>query len=163
MYITRSLQRRDRFEEKVKQLYPNTSLLTLIRGNETRLGGDYNSILPAFNLQESLEDFVSSAIRRNESGERAETLDALKWDELLPHDWDTLAEVVNVLGPFQKWQLILQGRKHHGQLQDIFPAMDELLSHLEERKLHYLQSETAGYDTKHMQTAINCAWQALDK
>jgi len=103
-----------------------------------------------------LEDFVSLAIRRNESRERAESLDALKWDELLPEDWDTLAEVVNILGPFQKWQLILQGRKHHGQLQDIFPAMDELLFHLVERKLHYHGSERAGYDTKHMQTAINC-------
>jgi len=36
VYITGSPQRRDRFEEKVKQLYPNTSLLTLIRGNETQ-------------------------------------------------------------------------------------------------------------------------------
>ena len=110
-----------------------------------------------------MEDFVSLAIRRNENGERADSLNALKWDELLPEDWDTLAEIVNVLGPFHKWQLILQGRKHHGQLHDIFPAMDELLSHLEERKSHYLASEATGYDTKHMQTAINCAWKILDK
>ena len=114
-------------------------------------------------MREALEDFVSSAIRRNENRERAETLDALKWNELLPEDWDTLAKIVNVLGPFQKWQLLLQSRNHHGQLQDIFPAMDELLSHLEERKLHFLGSEVAGYDTKQMQTAINCAWTVLDK
>ena len=163
VYITRSPQRRDRFEEKVKQLHPHSSLLTLICGNETRWGGDYNSIVRALELREALEDFVSSAIRRNENGERAETVDALKWDELLPEDWDTLAEIVNVLGPFRKWQLLLQSRKHHGQLQDIFPAMDELLSHLEERKLQFLGSEAAGYDTKHMQTAINCAWKVLDK
>jgi len=41
---------------------------------------------------------VSSAIRRNENGERVETVDTLKWDELLLEDWDTLAEIVNVLG-----------------------------------------------------------------
>ena len=163
VYITRTPQHRDRFEEKVKQLYPDSSVATLIRGNETRWGGDYNSIIRAFDLQEALEDFVSLAIRRNEHGERAEGVGALKWDELLPEDWDTLTEIVNVLGHFQKWQLILQGRKHHGQLQDIFPVMDELLSHLEERKLYYHSSEKAGYDTKYMQTAINCAWKVLDK
>ena len=114
-------------------------------------------------MREALEDFVSSAIGRNENGEWAKTLDALKWNELLPQDWDNLAEIVNVLGPFQKWQLLLQSGNHHGQLQDIFPAIDELLSHLEERKLHFLGSEVAGYDTKHMQTASNCACKVLDK
>ena len=98
-------------------------------------------------MREALEDFVSFAIRRNENGEWAETLDALKWDELLPEDWDTLAEMVTVFGPFEKWQLLLQSRNYHGQLQDIFPGMDELLSHLEEQKLHFLGSEVAGYDT----------------
>ena len=53
-----------------------------------------------FDLCEALEDFVSSAIRRNENREWAETLDALQWDELLPEDWENLAEIVNVLGPF---------------------------------------------------------------
>jgi len=148
VYNIRTPQRRDRFEEKVKQLYTDLSVATLIRGNETRWGGDYNSIIRAFDLPEGLEDFVSLAIQRNENGERAEGVEALKWDELLPQDWDTLTEIVNVLGPFQKSQLILQGRKHHGQLQDIFPAMDELLSHLEERKMYYHSSEKSGYDTK---------------
>ena len=50
VYITRSPQRRDHFEEKVKQLHPQSSLLTLIRGNDTRWGGDYNSIIRAFDL-----------------------------------------------------------------------------------------------------------------
>jgi len=36
VYITRSPQRRDKFEAKVKQIYPNTSLLTLVRGNNTQ-------------------------------------------------------------------------------------------------------------------------------
>ena len=78
------------------------------------MGGDYNSIVRAFELREALEDFVSAAIRRNENGERAATVNALKWDEPLPEDWDTLAEIVNVLGPFRKWQLLLQSCKHHG-------------------------------------------------
>ena len=74
-----------------------------------------------------MEDFLSSTIRRNENGEWAETTDRLKWDELLPQDWDTLAEIVSVLGPFQKWQLHLQSHNYYGRPQDIFPAMDELL------------------------------------
>lgn len=78
VYITWSPQRRDQFEEKVKQLHLYSSLLPLIRENETRSGGDYDSIVRAFDLREALENFVSLAIRRNENGERAETLDALK-------------------------------------------------------------------------------------
>ena len=130
VYITQSPQSCDRFEEKVKQLYPNRSLLTVIGGNETQWGGEYTWILWALNLQETLEDIVSSAIRGNASGGRAETQYTLEWDELLTEDWDKLGEVVNILGLFQQWQLILHGRKQQGTLQDIFPAVAALISHL---------------------------------
>lgn len=100
VYITRLPQRRDYPKRKVKELHPQSSVLKLIRGNETRQGGDYNSIIRAFDLREALEDFICSAIRRNENGERAETLDALIWDELLPEDWETLAENCKCLGSF---------------------------------------------------------------
>jgi len=50
-WISRSPQRGDRFEEKVKQvLGPNTKALALIPGNSTWWGGDYNSLTLAFDL-----------------------------------------------------------------------------------------------------------------
>ena len=89
-------------------------------------------------MREALEYFVSSAIQRNEKERRAKTLDALKCDELIREDWDTLAEIVNVLGAFKRRQLLLQSCNHHSELQDIFPTMNELIPNLEERMLHFL-------------------------
>ena len=37
----------------------------------------------------------------------------------------------DILEPFRKWSLILQGKQKNGCLFDIFPVMDELLLHLE--------------------------------
>ena len=70
-WIYRTPQRRDRFEEKVRQNQEVGAVkaLSLIHGNDMRWGGDYDSITRAFDLQESIEEFVSAAIRRNEDGE----------------------------------------------------------------------------------------------
>ena len=67
-WICRTPQRRDRLEEKVRQNQAVGALkaLSLIHGNDTRWGGDYDSITQAFDLRESIEEFVSAAIRRNE-------------------------------------------------------------------------------------------------
>jgi len=43
-------------------------------------------------------------------------------------DGNILREIMHILQPFRKWQLILQAKTHFGQLHDIFPAMDELLN-----------------------------------
>jgi len=49
VYINWSPQRRDRFEENVKQLHPHSSLLRLIRGNETGYGGTTTQSLGLLN------------------------------------------------------------------------------------------------------------------
>jgi len=62
-WISRSTQRRERFEEKVQHLHGmGTKALGLIRGNTTWCGGDHNSLTRAFELGEPLEEFVASAI-----------------------------------------------------------------------------------------------------
>ncbi|KAH0604073.1 uncharacterized protein H6S33_007104 [Morchella sextelata] len=132
-----SPQRREPFEEKVKLSDPATNPLSLIQGNDTRWSGDYDSIVRAFKLRESIEDFVSATIRKNVEGAGEENIKALKWDELSTQDWDELRDIIDILGPFRKWQLILQGKTHNGALHDIFPAMDELLTHLEDTRTRY--------------------------
>ena len=136
-WISRSPQRRDRFEEKVIQvLGPNTKALALIQGNTTRWGRDYNSLTRAFDLRQPLEDFIASAIRRNMDREHDGLPSSLQHDELSISDWDTLRDIMDILELFHHWQLKLQKKQkeHFGQLHDIFPAIDELLGQLEEFK-----------------------------
>jgi len=164
-WICRTPQRRDRFEEKVRQNNRGLAVkaLSLIRGNATRWGGDYDSLTRAFELRESIEEFVSAAIRRNQDGERDNTQPhALLHDELHLEDWDILRDIMDILQPFRKWQLMLQGRQHYGQLHDILPAMDELLSHLEDTRQGFDASERRNA-TKHIRTALDTAWSLLNK
>lgn len=162
-WISRSPQRRDRFEEKVQHLLgADTKALALIQGNTTRWEGDYDSLTRAFELREPLEEFVASAIRRNEDGEHDGLPTSLQYDELSISDWDTLRGIMDILAPFHVWQLKLQQKEHYGQLHDIFPTMDELLGHLEESKQLY-ESISRRHDTQHIRTSINAAWLVLNK
>lgn len=99
-------------------------------------------------MRESIEDFVSATIRKNVEGAGEENIKALKWDELSTQDWDELRDIIDILGPFRKWQLILQGKTHNGALHDISPAMDELLTHLEDTRTRY-KAELPENQTKH--------------
>ena len=116
----------------------------------------------ALDLREPLEEFVASAIRRNEDGEQDGLPSSLQYDELSITDWDTLMGIMDILEPFHHWQLKLQQKEHFGQLHDIFPAMDELLGHLEESKQLY-ESISRRHNTLHIRTSINSAWLVLDK
>ena len=69
---------------------------------------------------------------------------------------------MDLLQPFHKWQICLQKRDHYGQMHEIFPAMDELLGHLEESKNLY-QHMSRQHDTKHIRISINSAWKVLNK
>jgi hypothetical protein len=162
VWIGRSPQRRDKFNEKVKQLHPERVATPLVYGNGTRWGGDYNELVRALQHREALEEFVSTAIRYNLHGERDALPTALKLDELHPEDWTILTDIMQFLQPFRKWQLMLQGHRTQGALFDVLPAMDELLLHMEDRKAAYnaLPSDEV---THHMVTAIKNAWSLLDK
>ena len=164
-WICRTPQRWDRFEEKVRQNQEVGAVkaLSLIHGNDTRWGGDYDSITRAFDLRESIEEFVSAAIRLNEDGERDTSLPhALLHDELMSEDWDILGDIMDILQPFRKWQLMLQGHQHYGQPHDILPAMDKLLTYLEDSRQGFEISERRNA-TKHIRTSLNTAWSLLNK
>jgi len=154
-WISRSPQRRERFQAEVrKSLGPNTKAVSLIRSNTTRWGSDYDSLLRAFELRDQLEEFISRVLRRNEDQENDGSPTSLHLDELTPADWNILREIMHILQPFRKWQLILQSKMHFGQLHDIFPAMDELLYKLEESREH---------DLPHIRTSVDLAWNVLNK
>lgn len=85
-------------------LGPNTKAVSLIRGNTTSGGSDYDSLIRAFELRDPLEEFVSRDLRRNEDQENDGTPVSLYLDELTPADWITLPEIMHILQPFRKWQ-----------------------------------------------------------
>ena len=154
-WISRSPQRRDCFQAEVrKSLGPNTKAVSLIRSNTTRWGSDYDSLIRALELRDPLEEFISRVLRQNEDQENDGTTSSLYLDELTPADWNILCEIMHILQPFWKWQLILQSKTHFRQLHDIFPAMDELLYQLEQSREH---------DLPHIRASVNLAWNVLNK
>jgi len=86
IWIGRSPQRRDKYEEKVNQLDPECTATSLVHGNETRWGSNYDELVPAIQQREALEEFVSTAICHNLHGEGDSLGTALKHDELTPED-----------------------------------------------------------------------------
>jgi len=158
IYITRTPQRIDRFEERVRAHNPDETVFIPKIGNITRWSSDYESLERAFRLREPINDFITQSIGLNRDGERDNTEHALKHDELTPDDWDELRIVMDILEPFRRWTKLLQVKHANGCIADILPAMDELLSHLEQAKAQY-----ATRVGSHLVTMINNGWAILDK
>ena len=161
VWICWTPQRRDAFEQKVQQQVSNlTDASVPIVGCITRWGGDNDALTRAFLLRDPIEEFVASAIC-NDCGHRdTNNLHALHHDELSREDWDELRSILNILEPFKAWSLRLQGKYQNGSLYEIFPTMDELLSHLEAAKDLYANPVKHG---EHLRGSINNAWVKLDK
>jgi len=68
-----------------------------------------------------------------------------------------LQTIAQILEPFHRLSRELEGNRSSGYLYDVFPAMDQLLSHLEEaKKMH-------GGTSKYILDSIELAWSKLDK
>jgi len=88
-------------------------------------------------------------------------MDSAKLDELSLDEWDELQAIMEILEPFKAWTLKLQGKCTNGAIYDIFPAMDDLLSSLENAKSQY--SLSVEMHSEHLQTSIDIAWVVLNK
>jgi hypothetical protein len=156
-YILKTPQRRDAFAAVVRRVYPDETVHTVFVGNITRWSSDYESILRAFRLRDAIEDYLRMVIRQNVNGEyQREDPSALVNDELLPDDWDYMKCIKEILGPFKEWSLRLQGRYSNGCVSDILPAMDELLSHVEDMKVQFCRDPP-------LVRMIELGWNILDK
>jgi hypothetical protein len=103
VWLGRSPQCRDKFNENVKELHPESVVTALVYGNDTRCGGDYDELVCALQHGEALKEFVTTALRYNLHGERDSFPTALKLDELHPEDWTNLTDIMQFLQPFRKW------------------------------------------------------------
>jgi len=92
-------------------------------------------------LRDALEEFIVLVICRNKDQVLSHLTSnySLGDDELTLTDWDILKEIIYILQPLRKWQLILQKKSHCSQLHDIFPTIDELLNELERFRDHEVQ------------------------
>lgn len=130
VWIGRNPQRRDKYAEKLQQLCPEWTASSLVHGNETRWGGNYDELVRALDQRDALDEIVFTVIRHNLHGKRDSLATALKYDELTPEDWSILTNIMRFLQPFWRWQLVLQAHRTHGAQYDVLPGMDELLLHI---------------------------------
>jgi len=149
------------FNEKARQLHPNSVATALVYWNEPRWGGSYDELVSTLQHIEALEQYVSTAIRYNLHGEQDKLPTALKLVDLHPEDWTIFAEFEQFLQPLRKWQLMLQGHQIQGAKFDVLLEMKEFILHIEDQKSVY-NAFLSKKVTNHMVTAINNAWTLLD-
>ena len=153
-YIRSTPQRREEFEDIVrgelqrqKDRLARTALpdeepefvskepLAVTQDNETRWNSVFCMIERAFLLKDPLDLYVKRALEKP-----AKDSPLPGDDELSAQDWSTLAVTRDLLQPFFDLTMRLQGRATHGthgSLSEALPALEFLLSKLEEKSAEY--------------------------
>jgi len=118
----------------------------------THWHGDEDAIEHAFIVKAPLDELFFTAIREDQRIKKSksqhtsadEILDPglIVTDEFSEDDWEDLNVIHDILSPFTVWLLQLQGLSSQikcskGLVADVIPAMDELLSHLEQARINY--------------------------
>jgi hAT family C-terminal dimerisation region len=154
MYILGSPQRRDEFKEKVQAelekqkehiaatAQPDEDVeavmkqpLMVVRDNQTRWNSVFCMILRAFLLKDPLDLFIRRA--REKPADASPLPEA---DELSTDDWNILATTREILEPFYRLTIRLQGRASrasHGSIWEALPSVEFLLSELEAKSEEY--------------------------
>jgi hAT family C-terminal dimerisation region len=153
-YILSTPQRREEFEEKVqgeiekqKEFLARTVQrnedadvilkhpLTVVRDNLTRWNSVFAMIQRAIILKDPLDLFIKRAREKP-----ASELPLPEEDELTASDWKVLERTRDILEPFYKLTLDLEGRAsnaRHGSIWEALPAVDFLLHKLEVKSKEY--------------------------
>jgi len=174
VWILRSPQRRDPFEDKVLQLLPGSKVTAPLVGNVMRWQGDVEALERAFVLREPNREFdcLAIAAERQPRGPRNPPVQAshgndksdpehIQLDQLSLDDMDDLKIIYEILGPFTYWMLQLAGsstasHRPNRYIADVLPAMDERLHHLEDCRVRY---QHGSYTSQNIVISISNAWQ----
>ncbi len=154
VYIRRTPQRREEFEEKVKDklkelqdalaatIQPGEEPedvrkepLMVIQDNNTRWNSVFAMIQRALLLRDPLDLFIKRALEKPEKDKPLP-----QEDELSSHNWDILSRTAELLKPFNDQTIRLQSRAphaSHGSLWETVPTIEFLLSGLEEHAVRY--------------------------
>jgi len=156
-------------------MVPDATAYIPLIGSISRWHGDVDAIERAFILRAALDEFVFSAIRENQRKKKNKSQNTsaddmldpelIVTDELSEDDWEDLKVIQDIPSPFKVWSLQLQGLssqkiRPNGFGADVIPAMDELLSYLEEAKHNCSDESVYSY---HIISSIHIAWSVLNK
>ena len=147
-YICWTPQRQEEFAKITQEGQLEETTFQPIAANLTRWNSDFKALKRALQLRNGFEVFIARHMR-----------DGLQHDQLDIDDWAELQDITNILEPFHRCTLELEGHRGNGALYDLLPTMDYLLEHLEAAKAHH----TAANSTPHLINSILLAWQKLDK
>ena len=178
IFICRSPQRREKFASStVEGELREVAQLSLLVGNATRWNSLYTMIVRALKLRDRIDLFYSrhgqdmhgargSQRAQNDEDHQLE----LARDQLLEDDWNTLAEIVEILKPYYKLTKYAEGSSltgHRGVLSNYLTILNRLVVHSESIKLKYDALIASNeYDTpsnQYLRTcAVNC-WTKIDE
>src|SRR5207248_1410441 len=124
--------------------------LSVIADNQTRWNSTYLMLQRVLKLRQYLVVFIDEAVDKENSP--LNPVDAISKD-----DWTTLQIMHDLLKPFWKLTLRLQGSNcKYGAIWEVLPAMEVLINHLEAASKIYTHRKA-----KHIHTCINNAWIKL--
>lgn len=148
-----------------------------IQDNDTRWNSWFSMIGRALDLRDAIDLFIRRRIQKNDGS-------LSKQDELTLSDWDVIARMKEILGPFHMLTKRTEGRAKmgsHGALWEVLPTMEYLLITLERKAVEYgvemqswkqLTAKTAAQifkqmditlpDHKHILQSIKHGWSKLD-
>ena len=125
--------------------------------NDTHWKRDFAAISRALELWEAIQDYIVFEIQ-NSNRRTADNLSLVE-DELTVNDWSDIWCIHEILQPFKKQMMTLQG-KRMVSLFEVIPAFDKLLSHLEE-PWQYHKSLLS--PSLFIVSLLNNTWVKLDK
>jgi hypothetical protein len=193
-YITASPQRIEAFEDiqrKNSADMDDVAILKLVKDNFTRWNSFDDCAERAITLRASIDDFIEEErdkwtssrrrpeLKRNERRFAKGREPSVLQDQLTSDDWNVVIQYHEILRPFKKATLLLQGQIGgcSGAIWQVLPVFDQLLTHLEEQRYSHrpigLHSTDQALETSpdteyltaehHFSTNINLGWQKLDE
>jgi hypothetical protein len=109
-----------------------TDAKELITSIETGWNSDFQDMKRALVLRDCVDKFVEQNCHTDGSAP------GLGRDSLYPDDWTEIRQLTEILEPFERYTLALEGKCPNGALCDVFPVYDRLMKHLEDSKVRVM-------------------------
>ena len=130
----------------------HTRHLTVIDDNKTRWNSTYLTIHRALRLRHRIEKFYTTRFSKDK--------DFPSSDILSEADWEELAIFKDLLDPFYRLSMRLQGNNKtgtHGAAWESLVCIDIIKEHLKRAKTEYVRSRNSGFLLTTINTSLNLA------
>ena len=140
------------FPSTADEIDSHTRHLTVIDDNKTRWNSTYLAIHRALRLRRRIEKFYATRFSKDK--------DFPSSDILSEADWEELAIFKDLLDPFYRLSMRLQGNSKtgtHGAAWESLVCIDIIKEHLKRAKTEYIRSRNSGFLVTAINTALNLA------